>query len=179
MATVKNPVRWVALAVVALVLVLSVVFGTQLGNDPSAVRSVTVGKQMKPFEVGLVGGGTIGSKDLVGRPYVINVWASWCTPCRKEHGALRAFHEKYRDKGVELIGVLYNDTASGAKAYMKELGGDWLIATDPKYRLINDLGATGPPETYVIDQDGVITVKFTGAVNLAVLEEAMAQIGLS
>lgn len=176
---IKNPVRWAALGIVLGVLLpATVVLGSRLGKDPSAIRSVVVGKPAGAFEVKTIDGQTIRSEDLAGRPYVLNVWASWCVPCRKEHGALRAFYEKYRGSGVELLGVLYNDEPADARAYMEELGGDWPIVTDPKYKLITDLGVRGPPETFVVDPEGIITVKFTGAVNLQVLEEAMAEIGL-
>jgi cytochrome c biogenesis protein CcmG/thiol:disulfide interchange protein DsbE len=180
MPAVKNPIRWAALGVgLVVVLFTTLVLGSRLGEDASANRSAVLGKPLSAWELQTVDGATVGSADLAGKPYVINVWASWCPPCRKEHGALRAFHERYRRKGVELIGVLYKDTPKDAKAYMKELGGDWVIADDPKYKLINDLGVSGPPETFVVGPDGIVTVKFTGAVSLADLEGALAAIGVS
>ena len=104
---------------------------------------------------------------------MVNFWASWCGPCRKEHGSLRAFWERYRDKGVALLGVLYDDSPGAARAFQQDLGGDWPLFKENKLATV-DFGVRGPPEPYVVDQNGIIVGKITGPVSPGQLEDAIA-----
>ncbi len=172
--------RWAVLGVALCVLVpATVVLGSRLGDDPGRVRSVRVGQRVAPFTLSTIDGETISSGDLSGRVYVVNFWAPWCLPCRREHPALEAFYQRYRGRGVELLGVVYNDDADSARRYRDELGGDWPLLTDPEFTTALDFGVTGPPETYVVDSTGTITSKWVGAVRAGQLEGEMARIGVS
>jgi cytochrome c biogenesis protein CcmG/thiol:disulfide interchange protein DsbE len=173
---VRHPVRWAALAV-ALVIILPavVVLGSRLGKDPRAIRSPLIDKPVPAFTLETLEGETIRSSDLLGQPFVVNFWASWCVPCRSEHGALNAFYTKYQPKGVEVLGVLIQDTPKGALAFRKELGGDWPILEESRKTTL-DFGVTGPPETFVVDADGIVRVKYVGAITLPALEAAMRAI---
>ena len=173
-----HPVRWAALAVAALVLLPGVVvLGSRLGKDATLVRSVLVGKPAPAFSLVSVDGEPVTSAQLAGRPYVVNFWASWCVPCREEHGALQAFYERYESQGVEIVGVVFSDTAENARAYREELGGDWPLVMDDNGRTAVDFGVRGPPESFVVDGQGIIYSKFIGKVTLEALERELAGIG--
>ena len=94
-------------------------------------------------------------------PYLLNVWASWCPPCRVEHPYLEALSAQ----GVTIYGVLYKDEEADAARFLDQLGNpfDGLVA-DPEGRAGFELGVTGPPETFIVDGDGVIRARWRGAV---------------
>jgi len=95
---------------------------------------------------------------------IVNFWASWCLACRDEHSDLLAAWERYRERGVVLIGVDFEDTDEAALAYAEEMGGDWPLVTDPNSRAAIAYGVFGVPETFVIAPNGTITAKRVGAV---------------
>jgi cytochrome c biogenesis protein CcmG/thiol:disulfide interchange protein DsbE len=168
-----HTVRWVMIGLGTGLLVILALLASRLGKDATYVPSPLVGKPAPAFTLTNLDGTKVTNADLAGKPYVVNFWASWCTPCRKEHGTLRAFWERYRDQGVELLGVLYDDTAGPARAFQKELGGDWpLFQADEEAQV--GFGVRGPPETFVVDDQGIIVAKFTGPVGPGQLESTIA-----
>ncbi len=178
-----HPVRWAVVGVSAIVLLpLVVVLGSRLGEDPTlGQRSALLNKAAPEFSLPNIDGGTVSSQELVGRPYLVNFWASWCAPCRQEHEKLEALYARYRPQGMELLGVIWNDTTDGARSYRRDMGGDWPLLRDPDEKLALDFGVTGPPETFLVDDAGVIRYKVVGAVTAAhmqEIEQALAHLGL-
>jgi len=94
--------------------------------------------------------------DQRGKVVVINFWASWCIPCRDEAPALQATWERYRDKGVILVGVDYADTDKDAREFIKEFGITYPNGPDIGIKIFSAYRTQGVPETFVIDQDGNI-----------------------
>ena len=170
-----HTIRWVMVALaVAVLLPALAVLGSRLGKDATLVPTVLLGKPAPAFTLPTLDGKTISNADLRGKPYVVNFWASWCGPCREEHGSLRAFWERYRDRGVMLLGVIFHDDPGSARAFQQELGGDWPLLADPKDKTLVDFGVRAPPETYVVNEDGIIVAKFSGRIGPGTLEEVMA-----
>jgi len=153
------------LPVVALVL-LSALFALLLSSprDPSEIPSPLINRPAPPFILPtLSGNGTIGTKDLQGRVSVLNVFASWCVPCRIEHPALMRLA---REKKVRIIGLNYKDKPEAAKAFLAELGNPFThVAVDRDGRTAIDFGVYGVPETFIIDAKGQIRLKHTGPIH--------------
>ena len=109
---------------------------------------------------------------MLGKPWILNVWASWCGPCRDEHPAVVAFA---RTKQVPLVGLNYKDARSDALAWLKELGNPYDVSlSDLDGRVGIDFGVYGVPETFVIDKSGVIRFKHIGALTPEVLNTKVA-----
>lgn len=104
----------------------------------------------------------VKKSDLLGRVYLLNVWASWCVACREEHPLLLALA---REKRVPIIGLNYKDERGDALRWLQQLGNPYeLSLADRDGRVGIDLGVYGVPETFLIDQAGVIRKKQIGPI---------------
>jgi len=161
-----NARRWRLVGVTAVpVLALVLLLATGIGNDPRDVPSELVARRAPSFSLpSLTGDETISSADLRGQVVVLNFWASWCIPCKEEHGALDAAWDRYRERGVVVLGVNVEDARPDALDYIAEVGGSWPLVTDPGSRTSIAFGRFGVPETFVIAPDWTIAAKTVGAV---------------
>jgi cytochrome c biogenesis protein CcmG/thiol:disulfide interchange protein DsbE len=172
-------VRWTALAVAASAVVVGGVFGSRFGVDPTLVRSPLIGKPAPVQRLpSLERPGALSLAELHGRVVVVNFWASWCVPCRKEHPDLLAAAAAYRGAGVRFVGVVYQDTLEAAKEFLDELGWGqgYGYVTDPGSRAAIDFGVFGVPETFFVDRRGAVAAKVTGRSTFALLSDILDQI---
>ena len=101
--------------------------------------------------------------------YIVNIWASWCIPCRKEHPLLMELSE---DQSIKLVGLNYKDNLDNAKKFINELGNPYSqIIVDKDGTLSVEFGAYGVPETFLINKDKKIIRKFIGPINNEIVEE--------
>jgi len=104
--------------------------------------------------------------------YIVNIWASWCIPCRKEHSLLM---ELSKNQSVKLIGLNYRDNLKNAKKFINELGNPYSqILIDNNGTLSVEFGAYGVPETYLIDKNKKIIEKFVGPINHEIVKKIKA-----
>ena len=170
---------WGAVAAVAVVLVLGVVFISRFGVDHSIAASPLVGKQSPdPVMPALDGDGTVQISDYAGDVRVVNFWASWCLSCRQEHAGLLAASDEYTDFGVTFIGIDVQDDNATGRAYLDALGwGDnYVHAEDPDSRAAFAFGMLGVPETFFIDREGTVVGKVSGPVSPALLSATIDNI---
>lgn len=173
----RHPIRWVVLAVgTVLVLGWATVAARQLGTDPRLIQSPLLGKPAPAFSLPALEGGQVASTDYVGRPYIVNFRASWCVPCRAEAPYLQAFYERWSPQGLGMVGVVYNDTEEKARAFREEFGLTFPQAMDPDGLAALDHGVFGIPETYVVDQRGIVMAKLIGAVSATTLDGVVSQV---
>ena len=101
--------------------------------------------------------------------YIVNIWASWCVPCKIEHPLLMKLS---KDQSVKLIGINYRDNLNNAKNFINEFGNPYSqILIDPDGTLAIEFGAYGVPETFIINKNKKIIRKFIGPINKKIVEE--------
>ena len=162
----RRSLRWVAVVVAVVGLVLGTAFATRFDADPRAVRSPLVGRPVPGVRLPTLGGeGTISLADSGASATVVNFWASWCVPCRAEHGELAAAHARYASRGVRFVGIVYQDAPGSAQSFVDRLGRTYEYATDPGSRAAIDFGVFGVPETFFVDGNGVVRGRVAGPVN--------------
>lgn len=139
-------------------------------DDPEAVPSAIVGNIVPSLRLAPLGDfKPFTDADLRnGGVKLVNFWASWCAPCRAEHPAL----ERLAAEGVPIFGINYKDAEEDALAFLEELGSPYAgLGTDAKGRTALDWGFYGLPETYVIDGDGTVVLRFAGPITERSLAE--------
>ncbi len=133
------------------------------GKDISEIPSALIGTRAPSLALApLEGSGVPALTDsaIAGKLTVVNVFASWCIPCREEHPILL---ELSKDKRLNIVGINYKDKTEGALAFLKELGTPYAaIGVDPKGAAAIDWGVYGIPETYLVGPDGTILYKRVG-----------------
>jgi cytochrome c biogenesis protein CcmG, thiol:disulfide interchange protein DsbE len=156
---------------------LTSLFAFGLSRNPSDVRSVLVGRRAPSFTLARMGsGGSLNLSQFRGQVVVMNFWASWCRECREEHDDLVAAFDRYRDQGVVLVGIPFEDTSSAALAFQHLYGGGWPQLVDPDGRTASEYGVYGVPETFVIGRGGVIEYKRVGPVDYSVLSDVVTRL---
>ena len=164
--------RYILFGLPLLLLVgLVAVFAMSIDRDPGLVRSVLIDKPAPTFamepvpELGVPG---FDTATLKGGVTVVNVFASWCIPCRDEHPLLVALKEV---SDVRLFGINQADAPENARAFLAELGNPYdAVGTDRDRRVSIDWGVYGVPETFVVDAEGVITFKHVGPLTPEAIE---------
>lgn len=141
-------------------------------EDPDGLPSALVGKQAPAVVVTPLGDKTLFTDgDLrKGGVKLVNYWASWCGPCRAEHPSL----ERLAQEGITIYGANYKDKPANALGFLAELGDPYAaIGADETGRMALDWGVYGVPETYVIDGDGNIVLRFAGPITERALENTI------
>ncbi len=151
-----------ALPLVALVGLI-VVFAANINRDPNYIPSVLINKPAPAVSLAAVPGlGVPGfdSAALKGEVTLVNIFASWCVPCRDEHPMLLALS---KTAGVRIFGINQKDAPDNAVAFLSELGNPYAaVGADSNGRASIDWGVYGVPETFLIDRQGVIVLKIVG-----------------
>ena len=150
-----------------LVLFVAIVWLSYLGlglEDRDKLPSALIGKPFPNFEARSLfdASANIGSEQLIGRPTLVNVWATWCPTCKAEHAELIEIAE---DTDLQLIGINYKDDRSDAIQWLAEFGNPFdRVLEDPRGDLGVELGVYGAPETFLLDRRGYIVYKRVGAI---------------
>lgn len=154
-----------ALVPLLAVAVIGAVFVYGLGRDrPDDLPSELVGRPVPEFALPPLDEGEPGlaSADLAGAGVkLLNIWASWCVPCRAEHPIITALAER----GIPVYAINYKDEEADARAFLDELGDPYrAIGADTRGRVFIEWGAFGVPETFVIDGAGRIVYRHPGPI---------------
>ena len=152
-----------------LVLVVFLAIGLRL--DPREVPSPLIDKPAPTFQAKTLDRPdvTIKREDMLGKVWLLNVWASWCAACREEHPLLVEFSKR---GVVPIYGLNYKDKREDGLGWLKRLGNPYTDSLfDPDGRIGIDYGVYGVPETFVIDRQGVIRYKHIGPLTPEALKD--------
>jgi len=163
--------RWLMVLPLAAFLVMAVFLYRGLYLDPAELPSAMIGKPFPAFSLKTVQGDkTLTQADLLGKPALVNVWATWCISCRVEHPVLN----KLAEKGVLIYGINYKDDNAAALKWLEEFHNPYqLDIRDEDGNLGLNLGVCAP-ETFFIDTKGVIRDKYVGVIDEVVWREQLA-----
>ena len=160
-----EPRRWLAILPLLVFMALAGVFLAQLlsGRDNSTVPSALIGQPAPDTPLPALAGVDLPAFDparFAGQVTLVNVWASWCVPCRQEHPVLM---EVAKDGRVGIFGLNYKDKPDNARRFLAELGNPYsALGTDESGRVAIEWGVYGIPETFLIGKDGRIAWKHVG-----------------
>ena len=160
---------WRFLVPMALLAAVVGFLGVGLGLNPREVPSPLIGKPAPAFNLARLDDATqtVSREDLLGQVWMLNVWASWCAPCREEHPLVI---DIARRQLVPVYGLNYKDQAPAAKNWLAGLGNPYRATlVDSDGRVGIDYGVYGVPETFIVDRQGFIRFKHTGPLTPDVL----------
>jgi len=133
-------------------------------RNPNEIPSPLIGQSVPDFALPTLHepDRVVTPKDLLGRPWVLNVWGSWCPSCRIEHPFIDALAKSGR---IRVIGFNYKDEGADALRWLQQFGNPYEFSVvDREGRVAIDFGVTAAPETVVVDAQGIVRVKITGPV---------------
>ncbi|MEZ5871385.1 MAG: DsbE family thiol:disulfide interchange protein [Nitratireductor sp.] len=162
---------WLAALPLLIFLALAGIFLKQLytGGSGHDIPSALIGKPVPEFSLlpleGLLDGEGrqvpgFDTASFKGKVTVVNVWASWCAPCRLEHPLILALRE---NQDIRLVGLNYKDQTANALRFLGQLGNPFdAVGIDPRGSAAIDWGVYGVPETFIVNRDGLISYKHVG-----------------
>ena len=160
-----------------LLLALLLAAGLMIADKKTELPSTLIGKEMPDFNLPILGqaDSQMSRDDLVihfaGQPFLLNVWASWCPPCRLEHPVIT---ELARSGRIPIVGYNYRDTAADANDFLTQFGDPFVFhLADVTGRSSIDFGVVAAPETFLIDPNGLVRFKHIGVLTFDVIEQEL------
>jgi cytochrome c biogenesis protein CcmG/thiol:disulfide interchange protein DsbE len=161
--------RWpAAVALVVLVALVGALLAGRLG-DSAPAPSALVGQAAPPLQGQTLDGAPFDLTEWRGQVVLVNLWASWCAPCRREHPLLTSAQAQLGPRGLRVVGVDVRDGPEQARAFLGEHAGaaTWPSVLDPDGTRAVEWGTSALPETYLVDRDGTVVAKAIGEVDPA------------
>ena len=161
-----SPLFWLVVVVVVITLVVGIFGLTGLINPASARTTSGVDFSLNDFS-----NKTVRLSDYRGKPVFVNLWASWCPPCRAEMPDLIAFYKAHQNEGLVFLAIDTQDTQAPAQQFINEKQMPFPVLFDPDGKVMRLFGASGLPSSYLIDRNGKIVFSWTGQISPAILDQ--------
>ena len=161
----RHATRWVAGAVLLVLVVVGIVLATRTPQEATAVQSALLGRQAPDFSgTDLTTGAPVSLSSLRGHYVVVNFFASWCIPCQEEAPDLSRFHfeQTHATDGADMVSVVFHDTTATARSFLQKNGDLWPAISDPGGAIAERYGVTAPPTTFLISPAGKVTAVLVG-----------------
>ena len=163
MTQASNRRQWIVVGVIVAALVIGALILVRFGPK---VEGVEVGKRAPDFQaIRLVQGDSVAfRKQYAGAVTLVNIWATWCIPCRVEMPAIESLYKALGPRGLRVVAVSIDEgKGDEVRDFVKEYGLTFDILHDPSGRIQTTYQTTGVPESFLLDKDGVIVKKVIGA----------------
>ena len=164
--------KFILLTLILFIGFCFIVFYKGLNNSNTYIPKISNKKSIPIFEAkdfnsnAYLNSEKIFEEDIF---YIVNIWASWCVPCRTEHPLLMRLS---KNQSIKLIGINYRDNLNNAKDFINEFGNPYSqIIIDNDGTLSVEFGAYGVPETFIVDKNKQIVKKFIGPINKEIVKE--------
>jgi peroxiredoxin len=160
----RTPARraWIAC------LILPLLVGC--GGAPSS-RGAHVGDRAPEFTLPALDGSDVSLSDYKGSVVVINLWATWCPPCRAEIPVLEAAYRAHKAEGLVVLGISVGESKEVVQSFVAEMGMTYPVLLDPRSTMLDRLRALGLPVSVFVDRDGVVRARHSGELSESKLEE--------
>jgi cytochrome c biogenesis protein CcmG/thiol:disulfide interchange protein DsbE len=174
----RHPARWIAGAVMLVLVAVAVVAATRPSVQASQDESPLLGRPAPALSGTTLTGGHLSLAQFRGRTVVVNFFASWCPPCQQEEPDLVqfAYQQRHTPGGAVLVGVVYDDPDSDARQFMVSQGATWPALEDTDGDRASAYGVTAPPSTFVIDPAGRVVADLIGPVTTRQLDSLVSSL---
>ena len=162
---------WIAGAAIVVAVLAAYFRG---GSGAAAGPEALAGRVAPSFTVDRLGGGSGALSDYRGRIVVLNLWATWCPPCRAEMPDLQRLYQKFRSRGVVVLGIDQGESGARAAVFAAALGIRYPILIDEQQQYGRVYAALGMPTTIVIDRSGIVQRGYDGALSYDQMAAAIA-----
>lgn len=161
-----NRNRFVATALAVLLLSGCSASERKSADAPAGDGRVEVGAPAPSYATLSLEGDSVSLEGQRGKVLLLNIWATWCHPCRTEIPELRAIHARYRERGLELVGVSVDSdgTDDAVRSFMRDFQMTFPVWRDPEERVSTRFLAVGVPATFLIDRKGILRWRKTGPI---------------
>jgi cytochrome c biogenesis protein CcmG/thiol:disulfide interchange protein DsbE len=167
----RHTAKWVAGVTLVVGAALVALLATRPPQTVTEVDTPLVGQTAPSITGPTLGGGSFNLSAWRGRWVIVNFFASWCPPCQQEQPELVAFAYAHRSpQAAALVGVVFDDSASTARSFMRSTGATWPAVIDGSGQIALDYGVRGPPETFIVSPDGTVVAHFDGPMTNASLD---------
>lgn len=173
---VRHPARWVAGALLVVLVVVAIVAATRPSYQATQVASPLITRPAPPISGTTVTGQHFSLSSYRGRYVYVNFFASWCPPCQQEEPNLIdfAFHEQQTTDGAAMVSVVFNDSVAAARRFVTRWGAEWPAVEDTAGAIANAYGVESPPMTFLVDPHGRVVGTWAGPVTTTQLEAMLA-----
>ena len=156
---------------VAFVLLIGLLLiGLQISDTKTLLPSPLVNKPVPAFDLPVLGKPQqrLSNESMLGEPYLVNFWASWCVTCKFEHPVVAALAESGK---LTVLGMNFRDESTDALAWLAKYGDPYdIILQDLDGRISIDFGVYAAPESFLVDPEGIIVFKQTGALTPEIID---------
>jgi len=141
-----------------------VVLAFAAGCRPGDYRPIATGDRAPAYAAATLAGDTVSLEGLRGQAVLLNIWATWCPPCREEMPLLQQLDDEYGERGLRVIGVSIDTRAAedAVRQFLEDYGIDFTILHDPDGRVTRAFRTAGVPETFLIGRDGRVAAHWIG-----------------